>query len=149
MKRIITSLQSQIIVTHQEATVMLWLSLLLVVGTIGSSIWPESATHMHIAPGQLIKVLDSMQQSTTISAPDSIEQTIPAPTKQQPPSSRVDINRASAAQLESIPGVGPAIAKRIIESRSRRRFTSSEDLLDVKGIGKKKLDRMRPYIITP
>lgn len=149
MKRIITSLQTHIIVTHQEATVILWLSCLMLVGTLGSSIWPESAAHMHVAPGQLIKVLDSVQQSTIGSAADSVEHTPPAMTKQQPPSGRVDINRASAAQLESIPGVGPAIAKRIIESRSRRRFTSSEDLLDVKGIGKKKLDRMRPYIITP
>jgi competence protein ComEA len=61
----------------------------------------------------------------------------------------VHVNTASAAQLETIPGIGPATAKSIIEYRQRRRLTSAEDLLDVKGIGKKKLERMRPFITVP
>lgn len=149
MKRIITSLRSHLVVTHQEATVILWLSCLMITGTIGTSIWPETAVHAHVPARKITNILDSIQHSSMSPAADTVEYAEPPGAKPSAPSSRLDINRASAAQLETIPGIGPAIAKRIVESRSKRKFTSVEDLLDVKGIGKKKLDRMRPYIITP
>lgn len=59
---------------------------------------------------------------------------------------RVRINSASASELQSLPGVGPALAQRIIAERSRRRFASAEDLLRVSGIGKAKLEKMRAYV---
>ncbi len=52
---------------------------------------------------------------------------------------RVAINRASARDLEALPGVGPALAKRMVEERERSGpYRSSRDLLRVKGIGPKK-----------
>lgn len=59
---------------------------------------------------------------------------------------RVRINSASASELQSLPGVGPALAQRIIAERSRGRFYSAEDLLRVSGIGKAKLEKMRAYV---
>lgn len=59
---------------------------------------------------------------------------------------RVRINSASASELQSLPGVGPALAQRIIAERSRGRFASVEDLLRVSGIGKAKLEKMRAYV---
>ena len=59
---------------------------------------------------------------------------------------RVRINSASASELQSLPGVGPALAQRIIAERSRERFASAEDLLRVSGIGKAKLEKMRAYV---
>lgn len=59
---------------------------------------------------------------------------------------RVRINSASASELQSLPGVGPALAQRIIVERSRGRFASAEDLLRVSGIGKAKLEKMRAYV---
>ncbi|WP_293831394.1 ComEA family DNA-binding protein [uncultured Phascolarctobacterium sp.] len=59
---------------------------------------------------------------------------------------RVRINSASVSELQSLPGVGPALAQRIIAERSRRRFASAEDLLRVSGIGKAKLEKMRAYV---
>jgi competence protein ComEA len=48
---------------------------------------------------------------------------------------RVDINRASAEELDTIPGIGPANARRIIEHREKgNRFTCLEDLMDVPGL---------------
>ncbi len=58
----------------------------------------------------------------------------------------VRINSASASELQSLPGVGPALAQRIIAERSRGRFASAEDLLRVSGIGKAKLEKMRAYV---
>lgn len=59
---------------------------------------------------------------------------------------RVRINSASVRELQSLPGVGPALAQRIIAERSRGRFASAEDLLRVSGIGKAKLEKMRAYV---
>jgi competence protein ComEA len=52
---------------------------------------------------------------------------------------RIAINRASARDLEALPGIGPALAKRIVEERGKAGpFRSPSDLLRVKGIGPKK-----------
>ena len=59
---------------------------------------------------------------------------------------RVRINSASVSELQSLPGVGPALAQRIIAERRRGRFASAEDLLRVSGIGKAKLEKMRAYV---
>ena len=58
----------------------------------------------------------------------------------------VRINSASAKELEALPGVGPALAQRIVTERNKGRFTSADDLLRVPGIGKAKLEKMRNYI---
>ena len=61
----------------------------------------------------------------------------------------VDVNRAQAQELEALPGVGPALARRIIEIRRERGgFREVEDLLEVPGIGPATLERMRPLVST-
>jgi competence ComEA-like helix-hairpin-helix protein len=62
----------------------------------------------------------------------------------------IDVNRADAAALETLPGVGPVLAARIIAYRdSVGRFTSAEDLLAVRGIGEATLARLRGRVRTP
>jgi competence protein ComEA len=56
---------------------------------------------------------------------------------------RVSVNSSSAEQLDTLPGVGPATAQRIIEGRP---YNKLEDLLEVKGIGEKTLEKLRPFI---
>ena len=58
----------------------------------------------------------------------------------------VRINSASASELQQLPGIGPALAQRIVETRSSGRFNSAEDLLRVPGIGKAKLAKLRAYV---
>jgi competence protein ComEA len=55
----------------------------------------------------------------------------------------IDINAATQAELESLPGVGPVIARRIIEGRPYR---SVADLIRVKGIGEKRLATIRSHV---
>ena len=60
----------------------------------------------------------------------------------------VDINRAAQSELETLPGIGPAMARRIIDYREQNgAFLSPEDLTKVKGIGEKTLEKLLPYIV--
>ena len=62
------------------------------------------------------------------------------------PTTPLDINRATAAELEQLPGIGPALAARIIAKRdSMGGFRRVDDLDAVRGIGPAKLQRLRPY----
>jgi len=62
-------------------------------------------------------------------------------------SGTVNVNTATAEQLQLLPGVGETRARAVIETRKRRGgFESVEDLLDVKGIGESSLQQMRPYV---
>ncbi len=59
----------------------------------------------------------------------------------------LDLNRATEIQLQSLPGVGPAKAKRIVKWRQRRGpFRRIRDLRRVKGFGRKSLHRLRPFV---
>ncbi len=61
----------------------------------------------------------------------------------------ININRASQAELELLPRVGPALAKRIIDWReSFGSFTSIDDLMSVTGIGEKTFDGLRDLVTT-
>jgi len=58
----------------------------------------------------------------------------------------VDVNAASAAELETLPGIGPALADRIVRFRDLNgRFASSNELADVAGMTSGKLDAIAPY----
>jgi competence protein ComEA len=59
----------------------------------------------------------------------------------------IDLNRATAAELELLPGVGPKLARDIVEARTRAgKFTRIEQLDAVPGIGPKKLAKLRPFL---
>lgn len=58
----------------------------------------------------------------------------------------VRINSASVSELQQLPGIGPALAQRIVETRKGGRFCSADDLLRVPGIGKAKLAKLRDYV---
>lgn len=60
---------------------------------------------------------------------------------------RVLLNTAGEAQLISLPGIGPVLARRIIAHRQRQGpYQRLEDLLQVEGIGPKLLERLRPLV---
>lgn len=58
----------------------------------------------------------------------------------------VDLNRAAIESLQTLPGIGPALAARIAAHRARTPFRSVDDLLQVSGIGEKKLEAVRPLV---
>jgi len=59
----------------------------------------------------------------------------------------VDLNRATADELEALPGIGAVLAQRVIAFReSSGRFRTVDDLRGVKGIGAKKFDRLKSLV---
>ena len=71
----------------------------------------------------------------------------PSFAKKTPPSHPIDLNTATAKQIEQLPGVGPTTAKAIVEFRTKTgRFQRVTDLLVIRGVSETKLKKMRPYI---
>lgn len=58
----------------------------------------------------------------------------------------MDLSGASEAELEGLPGIGPALAERIIARRRSAPFRSVDELIEVSGIGLKKLQELRPLV---
>lgn len=63
------------------------------------------------------------------------------------PTGKININTAGEKELQQLPKVGPAMAKRIIEYRNNvKSFKTIEELKNVKGIGNKIFEQMKPYV---
>ena len=59
----------------------------------------------------------------------------------------IDVNTATAAELQSVPGIGETLAGRIVEFREEHGpFEKVDDLLNVRGIGVASLDKLRPFL---
>jgi competence protein ComEA len=78
-------------------------------------------------------------------APDPIP-TESTPTTANPSSNLLNLNNATTAQLENLPGVGPKTAAKIIAYRNQQPFASVNDLTNIHGIGTKTLERLSPLV---
>jgi competence protein ComEA len=59
----------------------------------------------------------------------------------------IDINQASEREFAKLPGIGPELARRIVAYRDKHGpFRRIEDLLAIRGIGRKKWTKIRPYL---
>lgn len=59
---------------------------------------------------------------------------------------KIDLNTASAAELEALPRIGPSLARRIVEDRAAKGpFRTVEELDRVKGVGKRTVELLRPF----
>ncbi len=63
-----------------------------------------------------------------------------------PQDTAVNINTATTAELSYLPGIGASKAKAIVQHRQKRPFKKVEEIMRVKGIGRKSFKVMRPYL---
>jgi competence protein ComEA len=65
-----------------------------------------------------------------------------------PSTEKISLNSATVEQLQSLPGVGPATAKAIVEYRTKSgKFNRIEEIINVKGIGEKKFQKIKDRLI--
>lgn len=107
-------------------------------------VWNVGATGRHFLPAGSPSIID----------PGRFEQAPAVPEGQLSAKQnyllgkRVDINRASLAEIEGLPGISRTTAESVIETRNRLgRFRSPRDLLQVKGIKEKRLKKILPFLV--
>jgi competence protein ComEA len=87
-----------------------------------------------------LEALDRARRPDAIAAPALASRSRPHPARSPAP---LDVNRASEGELGALPGVGPALAARIVAARP---FASVDDLRRVPGMRRTLLDRVRPRL---
>jgi competence protein ComEA len=119
--------------TPQETKAILFLLTALLVG---SGIILYQRTHPGFAPQLRLDKsdLDSLGEIEYLSTLGQEE-------------SAIDLNRATAEKLQLLPGVGPALSKRIVEYREAKgEFDRIEDVMQVSGIGPKTFEAIKDYV---
>ena len=100
------------------------------------------------ANAEISSARTSRSARTGETAPKVTVKVAPRAPQNTPPSAPLDLNSATAIELDALPDIGPAKAARIIEYRSQNgAFKSVEDLVEVEGIGEKTLEKLRPYVV--
>jgi competence protein ComEA len=61
---------------------------------------------------------------------------------------QVNINTASQAELELLPGIGPAIAARIVSYRETHKFQQRNNVMRIRGIGQKTFAKIKDYLVV-
>ncbi len=148
--KVLPHLQQRFGFTHNEIRVVLFLSATFLLG-LGIR-WFESATrNTPSIPFDYAGADSAFAARSKTLAAASPSSTLPPATaphrKQELREQSVNLNSASAAQLIQLPGIGPSYAERIIAYRTEHGpFKSVDELEQVKGIGKKRLEKIRPFV---
>jgi competence protein ComEA len=95
----------------------------------------------------MVLALFSALLALSLAAPAAAQGQGAKTTAASAPAQPVDLNRAGAAELTTVPGIGKALAQRIVEFREEHGpFERVEDLMKVKGIGEKSFAKIRPHV---
>ena len=130
---------------------------LVAVILLGIGFWMLKRRHPEFFLGEPDLIVDKQQKSdeSTPAVESSIPPaaadttTIAEPIPREPKDGRIDINTATFEEFESLPGIGPATAKRIIDYRDiNGRFEIVDDLAEVHGIGDKTIEKLRDKIVA-
>jgi len=110
--------------THQERKVLIFIGILILVGSI-------------------LRILNL----NTIKEDSSFDKNKPTISEGPDFNNPINVNQASSKDLESIPGIGEVIARRVVDYRNQfGSFEDLEDLKKVKGIGGKKIEAIKKLI---
>ena len=171
--RLLHRLQQRLSLTRHEAMALSCLSGLLIIGIIVRQVQQQAVLLPPDAYDELDRIFfersgmqigaaadtTSPALAASASEADSGKHELSAATAssiREPPGEpsgsealHIDINRAGASELEKLPRIGPKTAERILAFRDAYgAFRSADDLQQVKGIGPKTLELLRPHVYT-
>lgn len=102
---------------------------------------PFSTTEdLHRVGGIGSATMDHIKDHVTVN--DVVSHSAKPATDQQ-----VHVNSATSSELQSLPGIGPKLAQRILDERIKRPFATVEELRRVSGIGPKTLEKLRSHVV--
>lgn len=157
------NLQTLLGITKQELTAVAMIVGGLICGIALKVFVPQENKHLHYSAleKEIFATLDSVaaQQQSTYSGvglqgnalDTAAYNTTPEGKAEKKksnslPSSPVNLNTATKAELMMLPGVGEKTAEKIIEYRKMQQFSSPQDIMNIKGIGEKKYEKMKQYL---
>lgn len=122
---------------------------------LGIGFWILKRLHPELFLGEPNLIVDEQQELNESTPPTESSippkdagSTMPSESlPHEPDDGRIDINTATLEDFESLPGIGPTMAKRVIDYRNiNGRFDVVEDLTEVSGIGDKTIEKLRDKI---
>ncbi len=151
-------LQQRIAITRGECNVILGLALLFCLGLTARYLQSQAQPLPAVDYAEAER---RFQHASEASPAEPVEQALPAPTaepspkpttyqlKSAPPAGSINLNTATASELQRLPRIGPKMAARILAHREAHGpFRRVQDLVQVRGIGTKTLARLAPYLVV-
>jgi competence protein ComEA len=120
------------------------------VSGIGPALLEKLRPFVYVEPMDRDEDAESVRAPVPRAMPQVRNEPLPPPAskKMAAPTQCIDINRASGEELRRLPGIGPKLSQRILDTREKQPFRSVDDLRRVPGIGPKTLERLRPHVIV-
>jgi comEA protein len=135
--------------TRNEITAVLVLSTIFVVGS-AIKLWMPAMGSQGVQPAFSYAALDSQFLALSRAPRDTASgphRSAARKSRTTPARQSIDLNRASVDQLQTLPGIGPAIAQRIVAYREQHgHFREPGEVSRVRGIGPQTLERIRAYV---
>lgn len=124
---------------------------------LGVGFWILKRRQPELFLGEPDLVVDKQQQAdeispaveSSVSSAEAESTVLSEPVPHKPKDERIDINTATLEEFESLSGIGPATAERIIRYRNiNGKFDVVEDLTEVSGIGDKTVEKLRDSLVV-